>query len=40
MRHELTHEYFSANWSSMWSTATTDLPNLKAQFQRILAELE
>jgi len=36
MRHELTHEYFSADWSSMWSTAVTDLPKLQPQFKKIL----
>ena len=39
MRHELTHEYFSADWPSIWRTATIDLPNLKSQFKKVLDEL-
>lgn len=39
MRHELTHEYFSADWPSIWNTATTDLPRLQPQFKKILDAL-
>jgi uncharacterized protein with HEPN domain len=39
MRHELTHEYFSADWPSIWNTAITDLPHLQEQFKKILNEL-
>ncbi len=39
MRHELTHEYFSANWPSIWNTAINDLPRLQPQFKKILDDL-
>jgi uncharacterized protein with HEPN domain len=39
MRHELTHEYFSADWPSIWDTATNELPRLRSQFAKILNEL-
>ncbi len=39
MRNELTHEYFSANWPSIWTTATNDLPKLQTQFKKILNDL-
>jgi uncharacterized protein with HEPN domain len=39
MRHELTHEYFSVNWPSLWNTATNELPTLQNQFSKVLADL-
>jgi uncharacterized protein with HEPN domain len=39
MRHELTHEYFSADWPSIWQTAKNDLPNLQIQFKKVLQDL-
>jgi len=39
MRHELTHEYFSADWPSIWQTAKNDLPNLQMQFKKVLPDL-
>jgi uncharacterized protein with HEPN domain len=39
MQHELTHEYFSADWSSIWITGITDLPALQSQFKKILEDL-
>lgn len=39
MRHELTHEYFSADWPSVWNTAINDLPRLQTQFKKIIDDL-
>ena len=39
MRTDLTHEYFSLNVKVVWDTAKEDLPNLKMQFKKVLAEL-
>lgn len=39
-RNSLSHEYFSRDITDIWKTATTLLPALKSQFQKLLAELE
>jgi uncharacterized protein with HEPN domain len=39
MRHELTHEYFSADWPNIWKTAIIDLPPLRSKFEKILEDL-
>jgi uncharacterized protein with HEPN domain len=39
LRHDLTHEYFSADWFLIWSTAVNELPLLQPQFRKILFDL-
>ena len=39
-RNSLSHEYFSRDLTDIWQTATTMLPVLKPQFQKLLEELE
>jgi uncharacterized protein with HEPN domain len=39
-RNSLSHEYFSRDLTDIWQTATTMLPALKPQFQKLLEELE
>jgi uncharacterized protein with HEPN domain len=40
MRDKLIHDYFGVDIGQVWLTATEDLPLLKAEVERILAELE
>ena len=39
-RNIVVHEYFSVNWSIVWTTATQDVPQLQAHVARILAAEE
>ncbi len=39
MRDKLIHDYFGVDIEKVWLTATEDLPTLKAEVQKILAEL-
>jgi uncharacterized protein with HEPN domain len=32
------HQYFAVNWEIVWTTATLELPDLREQVARILAE--
>ena len=36
-RNIVVHEYFSVDWSIVWTTATQDVPQLRAHVARILA---
>lgn len=38
MRDKLIHDYFGVDIEKVWLTATEDLPTLKAEVQKILAE--
>jgi len=40
MRDKLIHDYFGVDIGQVWLTATEDLPLLKVEVERILAELE
>lgn len=40
MRDKLIHGYFGVDIGQVWLTATEDLPALKTEVERILAELE
>jgi uncharacterized protein with HEPN domain len=40
MRDKLIHDYFGVDIDQVWLTATEDLPLLKVEIERILAELE
>ena len=40
MRDKLIHDYFGVDIGQVWLTAVDDLPALKLQLERILAELE
>lgn len=40
MRHVLVHGYFSVDLGIVWGVVQRDLPVIKAQLQRILADLE
>ena len=40
MRNKLIHDYFGVDIGQVWLTATEDLPLLKVEVERILAELE
>jgi uncharacterized protein with HEPN domain len=40
MRDKLIHDYFGVDIGQVWLTATEDLPLLKVELERILAELE
>jgi uncharacterized protein with HEPN domain len=40
MRSKLIHDYFGVDIGQVWLTATEDLPSLKVEVERILAELE
>lgn len=40
MRDKLSHDYFGVDIGQVWLTATEDLPLLKVEVERILAELE
>jgi len=39
MRDKLIHDYFGVDIDEVWLTATNDLPTLKTEIQKILAEL-
>ncbi|MCI2429488.1 DUF86 domain-containing protein [Candidatus Acetothermia bacterium] len=39
MRDKLIHDYFGVDIEKVWLTATEDLPTLKSEVQKILAEL-
>ncbi len=39
-RNIVVHEYFSVDWSIVWTTATQDVPQLRAHVARILASEE
>lgn len=36
MRHKVVHDYMDLNEDVVWDTATTDLPNLIAQLEKIV----
>jgi uncharacterized protein with HEPN domain len=36
-RNIVVHEYFSVDWSIVWTTATHDVPQLRAHVAKILA---
>ena len=38
MRNILIHEYFGVNLKVVWDTSHSNLPQLKALIQRVLAE--
>lgn len=38
LRNIVVHAYFSVDWSIVWTTATQDVPLLKATVQEILAK--
>ena len=38
-RNIAVHEYFAVDWSIVWVTATSDVPSLRREIARILAEL-
>ena len=40
MRDKLIHDYFGVDIDQVWLTATEDLPLLKVELEKILAELE
>jgi len=40
MRDKLVHDYFGVDIGQVWLTATEDLPLLKVEVEKILAELE
>ena len=40
MRDKLIHDYFGVDIGQVWLTATEDLPLLKVELEKILAELE
>ncbi len=37
-RNIAVHQYFAVNWDIVWTTATLELPDLREQVARILAE--
>ena len=37
-RNIAVHQYFAVNWDIVWTTATLELPDLREQVERILAE--
>jgi uncharacterized protein with HEPN domain len=37
-RNIAVHEYFAVDWSTVWVTATQDVPGLRRKVARILAE--
>lgn len=39
-RNIAVHAYFSVNWSTVWITATEEVPELRTQIASILGELE
>ncbi len=39
MRHRLVHAYFTVDLDVLWDTVTLDLPPLRADLGRILAEI-
>ena len=39
MRDKLIHHYFGVDLEAVWSTATTELPDLRANVNRILEDL-
>lgn len=39
MRDKLIHDYFGVDMDKVWLTTVEDLPVLKAETERILAEL-
>lgn len=39
-RNIAVHAYFSVNWSTVWITATEEVPALKTQITNILNQLE
>ena len=36
MRNILVHEYFSVAWSTVWTTATEDVPELRTAVAQLL----
>ena len=40
MRHRLVHDYFRVDLVTVWETVQYDLPVLKPQIERLLAELD
>ncbi len=40
LRNSLSHEYFSRDITDIWRTATSVLPALKPQFQKLLEDLK
>jgi len=40
MRDKLIHAYFGVNYHLIWSVLQNELPDLKAQIQKILSEIE
>lgn len=40
MRDKLIHEYFGVNPKVLWNTAKQDIPSLKHQMQKLLADLK
>jgi len=39
MRDILIHQYFGITISLVWQTATCDLPKLKKEFEKIIADI-
>lgn len=40
MRNKLIHDYFGVDIDKVWLTATDDLPVLKSEVARVMAELK
>ena len=40
MRHVLIHGYYQLNSKTMWMTIKNDLPTLRSQVEKILAEMK
>lgn len=40
MRHRLVHDYFRIDLVTVWETVQHDLPMLKPQIERLIAELD
>jgi uncharacterized protein with HEPN domain len=40
MRDKLIHDYFGVDVEKVWLTAVDDLPTLKGEIEKILAEME
>jgi len=38
LRNIVAHAYFAVDWSIVWTTATEDVPHLRATVQEILAK--
>ena len=39
IRHRLVHGYFLIDWTTVWETATEELPNLREPIEEILQEI-